>query len=155
VICWTFALHWYSVFGLRVGVMVSRPEAVLIVDDDDLYVRALTRQLRSLGFPFVYRAASAQQALAMLERVHPTLVLTDMVTENQRAGREVIASAKQLGASVAVVSGVSGLRADELGVPLYPKSDLIGDSLEDLVFELIGAAQQRSRDSVRASEQVA
>lgn len=135
--------------------MVSRPEAVLIVDDDDLYVRALTRQLRSLGFPFVYRAASAQQALAMLERVHPTLVLTDMVTENQRAGREVIASAKQLGASVAVVSGVSGLRADELGVPLYPKSDLIGDSLEDLVFELIGAAQQRSRDSVRASEQVA
>src|SRR5664280_1875482 len=54
--------------------MVSRPEAVLIVDDDDLYVRALTRQLRSLGFPFVYRAASARQALAMLERVHPTLV---------------------------------------------------------------------------------
>ena len=59
--------------------MVSRPEAVLIVDDDDLYVRALTRQLRSLGFPFVYRAASAHQALAMLERVHPTLVLTDMI----------------------------------------------------------------------------
>ena len=135
--------------------MVSRPEAVLIVDDDDLYVRALTRQLRSLGFPFVYRAASAHQALAMLERVHPTLVLTDMVMEHQGAGRDVIASAKQLGASVAVVSGLPGLRADDLGVPLHHKSDLIGDSLEELVLELIGAAQQRSRDSVRTTEQVA
>lgn len=133
----------------------SRPEAVLIVDDDDLYVRALTRQLRSLGFPFVYRAASAQQALAMLERVHPTLVLTDMAMEHQRAGRDVIATAKQMGASVAVVSGLPGLQSEELGVPLQRKSDLMGSSLETLIFELIGAAQKRSRDSVRATEQVA
>ena len=135
--------------------MVSRPEAVLIVDDDDLYVRALTRQLRNLGFPFVYRAASARQALAMLERVHPTLVLTDMVMEHQRAGLEVIATAQQLGASVAVVSGLPGLRAEELGVPLHCKSELTGGSLEDLVLELIDAAQRRSRNSVRATEQVA
>lgn len=132
-----------------------RPEAVLIVNNDDLYVRALTRQLRSLGFPFVYRAASAQQAVAMLDRVHPSLVLTDMVMEHQRAGRDVIARAKQLGASVAVVSGLPGLHPEELGVPLQRKSDLNGNALEGLVLELINAAQQRSRDSVRASERVA
>jgi CheY-like chemotaxis protein len=134
---------------------VSRPEAVLIVDDDDLYVRALTRQLRSLGFPFVYRAASAHEAQAMLERVHPTLVLTDMSMEHRHAGRDVIATARQLGSSVAVVSGLPGLRSEELGVPLQRKSDLMGDSLEVLVLGLIDAAQQRSRNSVRATEQVA
>lgn len=132
-----------------------RPEAVLIVDDDDLYVRALTRQLRSLGFPFVYRAASAQQAMAMLDRVHPSLVLTDMVMEHQRSGRDVIARAQRLGASVAVVSGLPGLRAEELGVPLQRKSDLTGEAIAGLIFELINDAQRRSRDSVRASEQVA
>ena len=148
--------HWDTVSGPKGRrVTHSRPEAVLIVDDDDLYVRALTRQLRSLGFPFVYRAASARQALAMLERVHPTFVLTDMVMEHQSAGRDVIAMAQQLGASVAVVSGLPGLHSEELGVPLQRKSDLNANALEGLVFELIGAAQQRSRNSVRATEQVA
>ncbi len=134
---------------------IQRPEAVLIVDDDDLYVRALTRQLRDLGFPFVYRAASARQAVAMLERVHPTLVLTDMVMENQFSGREVISKATRLGASVAVVSGLPGLQAEELGVPLQHKSDLCGGGLQGLVFDLIERAQRRARDSVRATDQVA
>lgn len=134
---------------------VPRPEAVLIVDDDDLYVRALTRQLRDLGFPFVYRAASAGQALAMLDRVHPTLVLTDMAMEHQRAGRDVIDKAMRLGASVAVVSGLPGLRQEELGVPLQRKSDLQGSALEGLVLGLIQGARKRARDSVRASDQVA
>lgn len=133
----------------------QRPEAVLIVDDDDLYVRALTRQLRELGFPFVYRAASARQAVAMLDRVHPTLVLTDMVMEHQRSGRDVIEKALSLGASVAVVSGHPGLREEELGVPLQRKSELLGSALQCLVFELIEGSQRRSRDSVRATHQVA
>ena len=134
---------------------IQRPEAVLIVDDDDLYVRALTRQLRELGFPFVYRAASGRQAVAMLERVHPTLVLTDMVMEHQAAGREVINMARRQGASVAVVSGLPGLREEDLGVPLQCKSDLQDGALAGLVFELIESAQRRSRDSVRATDQVA
>jgi CheY-like chemotaxis protein len=132
-----------------------RPEAVLIVDDDDLYVRALTRQLRRLGFPFVYRAASAEHAMAILDRVHPTLVLTDMSMEHQRAGRDVVARAKQLGASVAVVSGLPGLSAEELGVPLQCKSELDDNTLYELIVGLINASQQRSRASVRASERVA
>ncbi len=136
---------------------LQRPEAVLIVDDDDTYVRALTRQLRDLGFPFVYRAASARQAVAMLDRVHPTLVLTDMVMEHQHSGRDVIDKAVRLGASVAVVSGLPGLRQEELGVPLQRKSDLQagGGILEGLVLQLIQRAQRRARDSVPATDQVA
>jgi len=134
---------------------ISRPEAVLVVDGDDLHVRAITRQLRSLGFPFVYRAATAKQALAMLSRVHPTLVLTDMVMEHRSAGKEVIAAAHQLGARAAVISGFAGLCSSELGVPLLRKANLSEPTLETLVFELIDAAQRRSRDSVRANEQVA
>ena len=134
---------------------MQRPEAVLIVDDDDLYVRALTRQLRELGFPFVYRAASGRQAVAMLDRVHPTLVLTDMAMEHQGAGREVIRKAQRQGASVAVVSGLPGLREEDLGVPIQRKAELQGDTLAELIFELIESSQRRSRDSVRASELVA
>jgi CheY-like chemotaxis protein len=134
---------------------LSRPEAVLIVDDDDLYVRSLTRQLRELGFPFVYRAASAQQALAMLDRVHPTLVFTDMSWGHQASGGDVITRARQLGASVALMSGCPRLEEIELGVSLQIKSELSGNALESLVLELINEAQQRSRNSVRVSEQVA
>lgn len=134
---------------------IQRPEAVLIVDDDDHYVRALTRQLRELGFPFVYRAASAGQAIAMLQRVHPTLVLTDMVMECQVSGRDLIEMAQRLGASVAVVSEQPGLHEQHLGVRLQRKSDLQGGALEGLVFELIEGARRRSRDVMRATEQVA
>lgn len=134
---------------------IQRPEAVLIVDDDDPYVRSLTRQLRELGFPFVYRAASAGQAIAMLQRVHPTLVLMDMVMESQLSGRNLIEMAQRLGASVAVVSGQAGLHEQDLGVRLQHKSDLQGRALEGLVFELIEGARRRSRDSVRATERVA
>jgi CheY-like chemotaxis protein len=134
---------------------IHRPEAVLIVDDDDHYVRSLTRQLRELGFPFVYRAASAGQGIAMLQRVHPTLVLMDMVLEGQRTGRDLIEIAQRLGASVAVVSGQPGLHEQDLGVRLLRKTDLQDRALEGLVFELIEGARRRSRDSVRATEQVA
>lgn len=120
---------------------------MLIVDDDDLYVRTLTRELRSLGFPFVYRASSAHQAMAMLNRVHPTLVLMCIV-EHEKSGREVASRAKQLGASVAVTCARSELLTEEFEVPLEDKSKLAGAMLETLLLELISRAQRRSRDSV-------
>ena len=135
--------------------ILSRPEAVLIVDDDDHYVRSLTRQLRELGFPFVYRATSAQQAVAMLERVHPTLVFTDVLMGHHVGGRGVIARATQLGASVAIMTSHPNIGAVELCIPIRMKSELHGKTLESLIFELIHEAQQRSRSSVRVAEQVA
>ncbi len=124
---------------------VARPEAILIVDDDDLYVRALTRQLRSLGFPFVFRASSADQALAMLDHVRPSVVLTDMVMEERDSGMRVIESARRVGASCAVLSGLSGLDEQVVGAPVRSKVTLETAHLEELLGSLIEEKHRRSR----------
>jgi two-component SAPR family response regulator len=126
---------------------ISRPEAVLIVDDDDTYVRTLTRELRRIGFPFVYRASSASQAIAMLDRVHPTLVFVN-IDEHQKLGRGLVARAQQLGASVAILCAHSDLLTEQYEIPLEDKSRLAGEVLETLAVDLITRAQRRSRDSV-------
>jgi len=135
--------------------MLSRPEAVLIVDADDPYVRSLTRQLRELGFPFVYRASSAQQAVAMLDRVHPTLLFIDAAMANLSAQQDVIARAAQLGASITVISAHSSTERAMFARPVLSKATLEGKSLELLVLDLIQETKHRSRNSVTASERVA
>lgn len=124
-----------------------RAEAVLLVDDDDLYVRAITRKLRALGFPYVFRASSAAEALDMLQRVRPTLVLTDMVMEHREAGQWVINAAERLGVTVAVVSGMPGLDEINLGHPFCRKSELDSDRLEHLVGDLIAESYAKKRES--------
>jgi CheY-like chemotaxis protein len=124
-----------------------KAEAVLLVDDDDLYVRAMTRQLRALGYPYVFRACSAAEALDMLQRVRPTVVLTDMVMEHREAGRWVITAADQLGVAVAVVSGMPGLDEAVLGHRFCRKSDLDTTRLEQLVVSLIAENRAARRES--------
>jgi CheY-like chemotaxis protein len=125
----------------------TKAEAILLVDDDDLYVRAMTRQLRGLGYPYVFRATSAAEALDMLQRVRPTVVLTDMVMEHREAGQWVIAAANQLGISVAVVSGMPGLEEASLGHPIVRKSDLDAAKLEELVHRLVAENRSQHRSS--------
>jgi len=127
---------------------LPRAEAVLLVDDDDLYVRAITRKLRALGFPYVFRACSAAEALDMLQRVRPTVVLTDMVMEHRDAGHWVTSAAERLGVAVAVISGMPGLEESLLGHPFCRKSDLDTDRLEKLVNELIAQSYARQRESL-------
>ena len=126
---------------------ISRPEAVLIVDEDDAYARTLTRELRVIGFPFVYRATSASEAMAMLDRVHPTLVFVNIV-EHEQSGRAIVTRSKQLGAFVAVLCARSELLTEEYEIPLQDKSTLAGEALEALAVALIARAQRHSRDSV-------
>jgi CheY-like chemotaxis protein len=126
---------------------LPRAEAVLLVDDDDLFVRAITRKLRALGYPYVFRACSAADALDMLQRVRPTVVLTDMVMEHREAGRWVISAAERLGVAVAVVSGMPGLDETTLGHPFCSKSELDSDRLEHLVDELIAKSYAKRRES--------
>lgn len=126
---------------------ISRPEAVLIVDDDDAYARTLTRELRAIGFPFVYRASSASQAMAMLDRVHPTLVFANIV-EHEKSGRGLVTRAKELGASVAILCARSELLTEEYEIPLQDKSTLAGAALKMLTVDLITRAQRHSRDSL-------
>jgi hypothetical protein len=103
--------------------------------------------LRALGYPYVFRACSAAEALDMLQRVRPTVVLTDMVMEHREAGRWVISAAERLGVAVAVVSGMPGLDETILGHPFCRKSDLESDRLEHLVDELIAESYARQRES--------
>jgi len=134
--------------------VVSRPEAVLIVDADDQFVRELSRELRALGFPFVYRAASTGQALAMLHRVLPTLVLMGF-DDRPASSRDVITRAEQLGASVALFSNRRVPLSSEPGILRKDRSELAGQALESLVLGLIDAAQRRSRSSIPVAERVA
>lgn len=135
----------------RASARASKAEAILLVDDDDLYVRATTRLLRGLGYPFVFRACSAADALEMLGRVRPSLVFTDMVMEHRQAGCEVVAACQRLGVDVAVISGLPGLDSESLGCRFCRKSDLSGSALERLINELLMDGQERSRDSIRPS----
>ena len=125
-----------------------RAEAVLLVDDDDLYVRAITRQLRALGYPYVFRASSAAEAIDMLQRVRPSIVLTDMVMEHRDAGRRVIEAAESFGVAVAVVSGMPGLDEVAAEYPFCRKSDLSAERLEQLVGDLVFEHRNRSRSSL-------
>jgi CheY-like chemotaxis protein len=125
----------------------ERAEAVLLVDDDDLFVRAVTRQLRALGYPYVFRASSAAEALDMLQRVRPTVVLTDMVMEHREAGRWVVAAADQLGVAVTVVSGMPGLDESTVGHRFCRKSDLDAAKLEQLVGDMVAENRACGRAS--------
>jgi CheY-like chemotaxis protein len=126
-----------------------KAEAILLVDDDDLFVRSTTRLLRGLGYPFVFRATSGAEALDMLARVRPTFVLTDMAMEHRAAGREVAMACRALGIDVAIVSGMPGLDADVLGCRVFRKSELCGGgALETLLASMVEANQRRSRESV-------
>jgi CheY-like chemotaxis protein len=131
-----------------------KAEAILLVDDDDLYVRAITRQLRALGYPYVFRACSATEAVDMLQRVRPTLVLTDMVMEHREAGHWVIAAAEQLGVAVAIVSGMPGLDESAVGQRVCKKSHLDAAHLEQLVNELVEESRQRKRRPPYVSDRV-
>lgn len=115
----------------------SKPEAILLVDDDDLYVRATTRLLRGLGYPFVFRSPSAAEALQMLERVRPSLVLTDMVMEHRAAGLEVIAACQFRAIRVAVISGMPGLDQSAVGCRIARKASLSGEALERLIQDVM------------------
>jgi CheY-like chemotaxis protein len=115
----------------------SKAEAILLVDDDDLYVRATTRLLRGLGYPFVFRSPSATEALQMLERLRPSLVLTDMVMEHRSAGLEVIAACQSRAIRVAVISGMPGLEEASVGCRIARKASLSGSAVERLIEDVM------------------
>jgi CheY-like chemotaxis protein len=134
---------------------VQHSESILLVDDDDLAVRCLTRQLRGLGYPFVYRAGSAQDAIELLERIRPSVVLSDMVMEDREAGVRVVLAARRWGVPVAVISGLPGLDAATVGAPVHKKGSLSSEDLQKLILELVEVGRCRSSASVRCLDRVA
>ncbi len=53
-------------------------ESILVVEDDGLVALDILSQLNSMGYPNVRTAASAQTALAEVDRFHPDLALLDV-----------------------------------------------------------------------------
>lgn len=135
--------------------ITQRPEAVLIVAADEIYVRAAVRHLRERGFPFVFRARSCSQGVAMLYRVHPTVVLVDMVSWTEGSTTVLVTRARQLGAAVILVSELPSAHASCAGVAIMSRADLEEQPLGDHVCQLIAHAKMASRESARASAQVA
>jgi len=115
---------------------LDHSESILLVDDDDLLVRGLVRQLRGLGYPFVYRAGSAREAVEFLSRMRPTVVFTDMAMEAPDAGSLVIDAARRHQIPVAVISGRTDLSAEYLGAPVFKKGTLDAAALVALIHEL-------------------
>ena len=91
----------------------------------------------------------------MLERVRPSMVLTDMVMEHRFAGREVVEACLGLGVGVAVVSGLPGLENEALNCRFCSKSLISGATLECLLAEIVAEGQSRSRSYLRLSERLA
>ncbi len=124
---------------------LEHSESILLVDDDDLLVRGLVRQLRGLGYPLVYRAASAREAVELLSRMRPSVVFTDMAMEAPDAGRSVVDAARRQGIPVAVVSGRTDLTDESLGAPVFRKGTLDAAALVALIHELTHRAQTSSQ----------
>lgn len=134
---------------------VQHSESILLVDDDDLAVRCLTRQLRGLGYPFVYRAGSANDAIELLGRIRPSVVLSDMVMEDRDAGVRVVSAARRWGVPVAVISGLPGLDATAVGARVHKKGALSLEDLRRLILELVEEGGSRPMPPLRRSERVA
>jgi DNA-binding NtrC family response regulator len=56
----------------------ASPEPVLIVEDDEAQRRGLQQLVRSWGFE-AHVASDGEEALARIEELHPTIVLTDLL----------------------------------------------------------------------------
>lgn len=69
---------------------VESPARVLMIDDDVDLQSVLGELLESNGFVFA-SAHSAKEGLAVLDRVHPDVVLLDVVMEDVFAGFRVLA----------------------------------------------------------------
>lgn len=135
--------------------IAQRPEAILIVAADEIYVRAAARHLRERGFPFVFRARSCAQGVAMLARVHPSVVIGDTAPWTEGSLSPLVRRAEQLGAAIVLVSEVPSAHAHHAGVTIMSRTELEGQSLGDHVCRLIAHAKLVSRESARAAAQVA
>ncbi len=111
-----------------------QPHSILIVDDEQATRRIMVRLLSALGYERLYEACSASEALDVLGRIRPALVLTDLTMESERAGFDVVRFATAQGIAVAVVSGHTPcLPVDLTGTKWFAKDML---SLAFLAREL-------------------
>ena len=57
--------------------MKARKKQILVVDDEPAWLRSMAAELRKVGYQ-VKEAQSASQALALLAKYHPDLIVSDL-----------------------------------------------------------------------------
>lgn len=124
-------------------------EAILLVDPDDDYVRRVTQMLRSLGYPFVFRAHGVNEALDLLKRICPTILLSDSPTGSAERWDELLRASRTLGSSVALVSAETASDTAISGVRMFSKSSLHEESLARLIRDLVAENRAERRESAR------
>jgi len=80
---------------------VSHPQTVLVVDDDEEIRLIAEYTIMQMGYR-VYTAADAEEGLAMVDSLRPTIVLTDALMPKMD-GRELCRRIKDLDPSIKVV----------------------------------------------------
>ena len=72
-----------------------RHASVLVVEDEFLIVEILTMMLMDMGLDVCASAASADEAVAMVERHHPQLVLMDIRLKGRKDGVDAATAIQQ------------------------------------------------------------
>jgi DNA-binding response OmpR family regulator len=122
-------------------VSVTHRPRVLIVEDDPDQFDALSLALDAAGYA-VEHARDGSEALAVLQRFQPQLVVTDLVMPGM-SGEELIRAIRDRGGPqprVLVVSGLGGLtaRVAAMGADGYLRKPFDLDTLLDTVAGHLG-----------------
>ena len=117
---------------------------ILIVDDDVLWRQVLVRLLRSVGIRTVSQAEDGQAALALLEGVHPNLIITDFHMP-RLDGIGLVRSLRARGDGVPVIM-LSGqgdqqviVAATKAGVNNYLRKPIHVDLLLEKIWQTLGS----------------
>jgi len=126
--------------GLKPPAAASEEARVLCVDDDPLYLKAMTRYLSRFGYD-VYPFGSADQAMEALEGVHPDLALLDV----RMPGTDGIELARRIRDSTqgrvpfVLLTALSGDEARNAGRCAGACFTLSKEGLPDRVVDLVDA----------------
>lgn len=121
---------------------LARRRTILIVDDEADMLETCARIFRRSGYTCL-TTASGQEALALLERVHPDLILTDLRL-HRMDGLTLLRQAKQLAPEIPVViftayvSEASARAALEAGAAAYLPKPFTAAQLRRAVEQTLG-----------------
>lgn len=126
---------------------MAEPKTILLVDDDDVFVEAVTAVLESRYR--VRRAANGTEALRMIEEERPDLVILDVMMDHLSEGFDVARKLKGDPATkdlpIIMLTGVDQvynvrMEVDESWVPCerYLEKPVAPDALLGHVAEVLG-----------------
>jgi CheY-like chemotaxis protein len=104
------------------GDSMKRLARVLIIDDNPSVILSLKTFLEDQGY-VIFSASSANEGLEMIRRLHPDLILLDIMMEVPHSGFHVCSTVKNDPELCHIpVIGISGM-ADRLGIRFCPETD--------------------------------